>query len=86
MDADSKIFIMHIIIREQKKMSIHLEKQVQINAQNEAQVGTLLFDEALTTVPAEYSDYSKIFLVKNVMELSQYTGINYHTIKLEEDK
>ena len=46
----------------------------------------LLFDEAPTEVPAEYSDYSDIFLVENAAELPENIKINEHAIKLEEGK
>ena len=59
-------------------MPMHSEKQ--------AQVGILLFDKALIKIPAEYSDYSNVFLVKNAVELPKNTKINKHAIKLEEDK
>ena len=34
----------------------------------------------------EYFDYSNIFLAENTIKLSENTGINEYTIKLEEDK
>ena len=34
----------------------------------------------------EYSDYSNVFLAKNVTELSENTRMNEHTIELEESK
>ena len=34
----------------------------------------------------EYSNYSNIFLVENVAELQENTGMNEYAIKLEEDK
>ena len=75
---DSETFIMHVAIRKQEKMPMHAERQ--------AQVGALLFDKAPTEVSAEYSDYSNVFLVENVAELLENTGINEHTIELEQDK
>ena len=65
-------------------MPTYLEKQAQI--QNKAQVKVLLFDEAPTEVPAEYSIYSDVFLAENAAELPENTGINEHAIKLEEGK
>ena len=78
LDADSKTFIMHVAIRKQKEMSVHSEKK--------AQVRDLLFNKARISIPVEYSDYSDIFLAKNVAELLENTGINKHAIKLEESK
>ena len=65
-------------------MPVHLERQAQIEA--EAQVGALIFDETPTTVSAKYSNYSKNFSAENAAEIPKNTGINKHTIKLEEDK
>ena len=77
LDADNKTFVVHIPIKKREKMLMHFEKQ--------AQVGGLLFDEAPTAIPAEYFNYSNIFLAKNVVELPEYIRIKNHTIKLEKD-
>ena len=85
---------MHVIIRKQEEMPMHFERQAQIEAkahidaqgQSGAQVGALLFDEAPTEVPAEYSDYSDVFSAENAAELPENTGMNEHAIKLEEGK
>ena len=55
-------------------------------AHSRAQVGALLFNEAFTIFPAEYSDYNNVFSAKYAAELPEYTGINHHASKLEEDK
>ena len=94
MDADSKTFVVHVAIREREEMPVHSERQAQIEAeahidaqgQSGAQVGALLFDEAPTEVPAEYSDYSDVFSAENAAELPENTGMNEHAIKLEESK
>ena len=59
-------------------MLLHFERQ--------AQLGNLLFDEALTKISAEYSDYSNVFLAENVAELLENIGINKYAIELKEDK
>ena len=82
LDADSKTFMIYVAIRKQEKMLVHSERQTQIKAQ----IGALLFNEALTKVQAEYSDYCNVFSVENAAELSKNTGINEHTIKLKEGK
>ena len=78
LDVNSKTFMVHVAIREQEEMPVHSERQ--------AQVGALLFDKAPTEIPAEYSNYSDIFLAENAAELPENTGINEHTIELEEGK
>ena len=60
-------------------MSIYFKKQAQIKAQ----VGVLLFNQALTEVSAEYSNYSNVFLVEYVAELLENIKINKHAIKLK---
>ena len=82
LDANNEIFVVYVAIREQEKIPVHSEKQAQI----EAQVGALLFNEAPTEIPAEYSDYSNIFLAEYATELLENTEMNEHAIKLEEGK
>ena len=78
MDINSKMFIVYVIIQEQEKISVDSKRQVR--------VGALLFDKAFTKIPAEYSDYSNVFSVENVVELPENTGINEYAIKLEKGK
>ena len=78
LDVDSETFVVHVAIREREEMPVHSERQ--------AQVGALLFDEAPTKVPAEYSDYSDVFSAENAAELPENTGMNEHAIELEEGK
>ena len=78
LDADSKTFVVHVAIQKREEMPVHSEKQ--------AQVGALLFNKALTEVPAEYFDYSDVFLAEYAAELLENTEMNKHTIELEEDK
>ena len=40
------------------------------------QVRAILFDKALIEVPAEYSNYSNVFLLENEVKLPKNTGIN----------
>ena len=57
-----------------------------VHSKRQAQVGALLFNKAAIEVPAEYSDYSNVFLAEYAVELPENTGMNEHAIKLEEDK
>ena len=47
-------------------MPVHLKRQTQIKekAQKKAQVGSLLFNIALTKVPTKYFNYNDVFLAK----------------------
>ena len=57
-----------------------------VHSERQAQVGALLFNEAPTEIPAEYSDYSNVFSAEHAAELPENTGMNEHAIKLEEGK
>ena len=63
-------------------MLVHSKKQAQI----EAKVGALLFNEAYIEVLVEYSDYCNVFLAEYVAELQENIRRNEHAIKLEEGK
>ena len=67
-------------------MAIKHVRKSQIKAQSRAKVGVFIFNEALTKVLEEYSDYSDIFSAKNGEELSKNSGINKYVIKLEKGK
>ena len=94
LDADSKTFVVHMATQEHKEMVMDPDRKAQIEAQIEAQngaqsgvqVGALIFNEAPTEVPAEYSDYSNVFSVDNAAEFPENIGMNEHAIKLEESK
>lgn len=78
LDVENKIFVIHMAIQKQEKMVINSIKKAQIRA--------LLFDKAPIAVLAEYSNYTNIFLAKNIVGLLKYNGINDYTIKLKKDK
>ena len=80
------MIIMHVTIKKHKKMPVYSKKQSQIKAQSRAQVGALIFDKTSTTILAKFSDYSNIFSMECKAEFLEYTGMNDHAIKLEEDK
>ena len=57
-----------------------------VHSKRQAQVGAILFDKAPTEILTKYFEYSNVFSVENVAELSENTGMNEHAIKLEENK
>ena len=77
---------MNVAIQEQEKMAMNSNRKAQIEAQTQTKIQLLIFNKALTRIPAKYSNYSNIFLAKNRAELPKNTEINEHTIKLEEGK
>ena len=78
LDVDNETFLVHEAIREREELPVDSKKQAQTRA--------TLFNEALTEVPAEYSDYSKIFSAENSAELPENIEMNEHAIKLEKGK
>ena len=46
------------------------------------EISGLIAEEALTKIPAEYSDFADIFSPDLASELSEHTGINNHAIEL----
>ena len=82
LNANSEIFVIHVAIQEQEEMPVYFKKQAQIKAQIEA----LLLNKAFIKILAEYSNYSNIFLEKNIAKLLKNSRINEYPIKLEKDK
>ena len=62
LNVNCKTFVVHMAIQKREKMPMYLKKQAQI--QEKVQVRALIFDEALTIVSVEYSDYSNVFSMK----------------------
>ena len=96
LDADSKTFIVYMVIWELEEMAMNPDRKTQIETQSGAQSGTqtqdkaqvwaLFFDEAPTEVLVEYSDHNNNFLAENAEEVLENTGMNEHVIELEEGK
>ena len=82
--------MVYVAIWDQEKIVINLVKKSQIKdyskVQANAYVKLLLFNKSSTEILAEYSNYGNIFPTKNIVELSKYTRINNHIIKLEKNK
>ena len=77
LDVNRKTFMICMAFRKQEKMLVHSKRP--------AQVGALLFNQAFTDILVEYSDYSNVFLAKNVAELPENTEMNKYAIKQKED-
>ena len=54
--------MVYIALWKQEKMLVYLKKQALI--EDKALIRALIFDEALTVIPAEYCYYSNIFLLE----------------------
>ena len=69
-----------------RKTQIKAQSGAQSRAQSGTQVEVQIFNKAPIEVPAEYSDYSDVFSVENIVEFSKNIKINEHAIELEEGK
>ena len=88
LDENFETFVVHIAALEAplSGMTIYLSQAAQILDNNSMQVATLKQDEALTEVPAKYSDFSDVFSEKEALVLPGRTDLNEHAIKLKGDK
>ena len=82
LDASSVTLVVHVAIREQKKMAMNLAKKSYV----EVQIRALIFNEVLTIILAEYSDYSNVFSMENISKLSENSERNNNFIKLKINK
>ena len=57
-----------------------------INPVKKIYIRALIFNEAPIAILLEYFDYNNVFSAKYIVELSKYTKINNHTIKLKKRK
>ena len=80
LDADSETFVVHVAVLDIEgiNMAVHSFRA--------AQIRLLKANEASTTVPTKYSNYTDIFWSELAAELLEHTGINNHTIELEDSK
>ena len=81
LDANSKIFVIHIVIWKQEEILVFFKKQAQIRvkaqvkAKTKAQINILLFHETPIVIPAKYSNYSNVFLagyIANFWNIPEY--------------
>lgn len=78
LDIDNKTFVVYITALDTKFLYIHNFWV--------AQIWLLKVKEALTLIPAKYSDYTDIFLSEFTVEIPEYISINDYSIKLKENK
>ena len=80
LDPGHETFVVHIASLEScsQKGDVHPSRRVQIAA--------LVANEALTSIPTEYSDFADVFSLELASELLENTRINDHAIKLVDDQ
>ena len=82
LDPESETFVVHVAslsfdaLPSSFLLDVHPFRRPQISG--------LIAKEALTTVPAEYSDFADVFSPDLASELPEHTGINNHAIELVE--
>ena len=60
--------------------------KIKLKLKLKPKVRALLFNQITIIVLAKYSNYSNIFLIKNIIEFLKYIKINDYTIKLKKSK
>ncbi len=79
LDLEHETFVVHVAA-----LSVNLGDKVY--PLKRAQIAYLKENKAPSKVPSEYTDFTNVFSPKLAVELSEYTGINNHTMKLVDDQ
>ncbi len=77
LDENVEAFVAHVA-------SLNLGSKMSIHSAQEAQIASLLTEEV--TIPAEYLDYTDVFLKNSASELPKRTDLNKLAIDLIEGK
>lgn len=77
---------MHITAPKALKITIYPLQTIQIFSSNRMQIVALKQIKASTKVLTKYSNFSDIFLKKNILMLLKQIKLNNHAIKLKDDK
>ena len=80
LDEESETFVVHVAALEAPLAGMA------IYSSQAAQISALIQNKAPTKVPPEYADYADVFSFDLAMELPKNTGINEHTIELQDGK
>ena len=82
LDPKSETFVIYIASVSSNTSLSSSPLELDIYLFRRPQVSGLITEKAPTKVFAEYSDFADVFSLDLVSKLSEYTGINDHTIKL----
>ena len=74
-----KIFLIYIT-------AFNLDLDNKMHFLNRVQIAHLKVNEALIKVFSKYANFTNIFLLKLIVELSKYMGINNYIIKLVDNE
>ena len=79
-DLKHEIYVVHIgSVSSDASLS---SSSLNVHPLRRPQISGLITKEALTKIPAEYSDFADVFPLDLASELPKHTGINDHAIKL----
>ena len=73
---EHKTFIVHVVA-----LSVNLDDKIYLS--KKAPIAHLKANKALVKVSSKYANFVNIFSLKLAVELLEYTGINNHAIKLD---
>ena len=81
-DPKYETYIVHIESVSSNTSSSFSPLELDVHSSRRHQVSGLIAKEALTKVPAEYSDFADVISPDLLSELPEHTGINDHAKKL----
>ena len=82
LDPESETFIVYVASLSSNASPNSSPLELDVHPSRRSQVSGLIAKEALTKVPAEYSDFADVFSPDLASELPKHTGINNHAIEL----
>ena len=82
MNKESETFVIHVVALDASPKSARMT----MHPLQAAQITVLKQDEAFIKVSSKYTNYADVFFFNLAMELPENTGINKHTIKLQDGK
>ena len=82
LDEESETFLVHVAALE----ALLVSAKMTIHPAQAAQIAVFRQDNTTNNVPPEYADYVDIFSFDLTMKLPENTGINKHTIELQDRK
>ena len=85
LDSEYETYVVHIGSVSSNVLPSSSLLKLNVHLSCRPQVSSLIAEEALTKIPAEYSDFVKIFSPDLISELLKHNGINNHAIKLVKD-
>ena len=83
-DPEHETYVVHVVSLSSTPLTSLKSPPLNVHPSRRPQKSGLIAKEALTKVPAKYSDFADVFSPDLAFELPEYTGINDHVIELVE--